>query len=105
MSSLSWRAEMQGMRGSKQPSVIRLGSGRCAEFGSPVVPRPFEDEMPKRAERKLNEAFVKSVQPDPDGKDLTFFFRDIPCLGLRVKPSGVKTYFLQYRDREGRQRK
>jgi len=62
--------------------------------------------MPKRSEEKLTEAFVKKAVPDPDGKDLTFFFRDVPGLGLRVKPSGVKTYFLQYRDKYNkRQRK
>jgi integrase len=61
--------------------------------------------MPKRSEIKLSERFVRDLQPDPDGKDVTAFFRDVPGLGVRVKPSGTKTYFFQYRDPFGQQRK
>jgi integrase len=61
--------------------------------------------MPKRSETTLSEAFVRSLKPDPAGKDVTAFFRDVPGLGVRVKPSGTKTYFFQYRDPYGQQRK
>ena len=61
--------------------------------------------MPKRSENRLSEAFVRSLVPDPAGGDVTAFFREVPGLGVRVKPSGTKTYFFQYRDPYGRQRK
>jgi integrase len=54
---------------------------------------------------KLTKRFVESVKPDAkavvvfdDGKP------GIPGFGLRVLPSGVRSYFLQYRNKEGRLR-
>ncbi len=54
---------------------------------------------------RLTVPFVSSAKPDPSGKDLSFFDGRIPGFALRVKPSGVKFYFLQYRDPYGRQRR
>ena len=54
---------------------------------------------------RLTVPFVQSSKPDPGGKDLSFFDGRIPGFALRVKPSGVKFYFLQYRDPFGRQRR
>jgi len=54
---------------------------------------------------RLTVPFVHSAKPDPNGKDLSFFDGRIPGFALRVKPSGVKFYFLQYRDPYGRQRR
>lgn len=54
---------------------------------------------------RLTVPFVRSVRPDLNDKDLSFFDGRIPGFALRVKPSGVKFYFLQYRDQFGRQRR
>lgn len=54
---------------------------------------------------RLTVPFVRSVKADPSGRDVSYFDGRIPGLGLRVKASGAKTFFLQYRDRFGRQRR
>jgi len=45
------------------------------------------------------------LKADSSGKDVSYFDGRIPGFGLRVKATGVKTYFLQYRDPFGRQRR
>jgi integrase len=54
---------------------------------------------------RLTGPFVSKAKPDPGGKDLSFFDGRIPGFALRVKASGVKFYYLQYRDPFGRQRR
>ena len=46
---------------------------------------------------KLTKRFVESIRPG--AKELVVWDRDLPGFGLRVLPSGRKTYVLQYRSR------
>jgi integrase len=49
--------------------------------------------------------FIRNLRPDKGGKELTFFDGRVPGFGVRVKPTGSKTYFLKYRDDNHQQRK
>lgn len=51
---------------------------------------------------KLTKRFVDLAQPGP--KDVFHWDQDIPGFGLRVKPSGAKSYLVQYRQ-DGRSRR
>ena len=46
--------------------------------------------------------FIRGLRPDPAGKELVHFDGRIPGFGVRVKPSGAMTYFLQYRPKGGK---
>jgi integrase len=52
---------------------------------------------------KLTKKLVESAQPAP--AEFTLWDEEIPGFGLRVWPSGKKTYIAKYRTSEGRQRK
>jgi integrase len=41
----------------------------------------------------------------PNGRDVVYWDEDVPRYGLRVKPSGVKSFIIQYRTAQGRSRK
>jgi integrase len=53
---------------------------------------------------KLTKRFIDSVQPDPK-RDLFFWDDDLKCFGLRVKPSGHRSYIVQYRNAHGTSRR
>jgi integrase len=52
---------------------------------------------------KLTKRFVESVKPA--ATDQVIFDEDIPGFGLRVLPSGVRSYLVQYRNAQGRSRR
>ena len=52
---------------------------------------------------KLTKRFVDSVVPTT--RDIVLWDTELPRFGLRVKPSGVMTYVVQYRNSAGRTRK
>jgi integrase len=52
---------------------------------------------------KLTKRFVESVKPTP--KDQVIFDDEIAGFGLRVVPSGVRSYLVQYRNAQGRSRR
>lgn len=52
---------------------------------------------------KITKRFVDSVHAD--GSDQVFWDTEVRRFGLRVLPSGVKTFVLQYRNGQGRTRK
>jgi hypothetical protein len=53
---------------------------------------------------KLTKRAVDSLSPLP-GRDVFAWDGEIRGFGVRVKPSGTKTYFIQYRNAEGRTRR
>lgn len=57
---------------------------------------------------KITKRVVDLLRPDPGGRDLFKWDSGDGALkgfGVRVKPSGAKSYFVQYRNREGRTRR
>lgn len=52
---------------------------------------------------KLTKRFVESVRAA--SKDIVIFDDKIPGFGLRVMPSGVRSYMVQYRNAQGRSRR
>jgi len=52
---------------------------------------------------KLTKRFVESVKPRD--KDLVTFDEQVPGFGVRVMPSGVRSYLVQYRNAQGRSRR
>lgn len=53
---------------------------------------------------RLTKREVDSLRPLPD-RDVFAWDGEIRGLGVRVKPTGVKTYFVQYRNADGRTRR
>jgi hypothetical protein len=53
---------------------------------------------------KLLKRTVDSLDPDKE-RDVFAWDGELRGFGLRVKPSGVKSYFVQYRNEEGRTRR
>ncbi len=57
---------------------------------------------------KITKRVIDSLQPDPAGKDVFVWDTGDGALkgfGVRVKASGVMSYFVQYRNKEGRTRR
>jgi integrase len=55
--------------------------------------------------KKLTKRVVDALQADPEGRDVAYFDAEIRGFGVRVKPSGAKSYVLKYRNKFGQQRK
>lgn len=53
---------------------------------------------------KLTKRYVEDIEPDTE-RDIITWDRQVAGFGLRVKPSGRKTYILQYRNAHGRSRR
>ncbi|MFN4140542.1 tyrosine-type recombinase/integrase [Aestuariivirga sp.] len=54
---------------------------------------------------KITKRLVDGLRPPPDGRELQVWDSEIKGFGLRLMPSGVGSYFVFYRNAEGRQRK
>ncbi len=52
---------------------------------------------------KLTKRFVEAVEPE--SRDVVLWDSDLKGFGLRVKPSGRRTYLIQYRNAQGRSRR
>jgi integrase len=73
---------------------------------------PGRDAKPGEAKtnamRKITKRLVDTLRPDPTGKDLFRWDAGDGALkgfGIRMKPSGAASYFVQYRNKEGRTRR
>lgn len=53
---------------------------------------------------KLTKRFVETAQPQP-GKDVFLWDGETRGFGLRIKPTGTKTFLVQYRNAENRSRR
>ncbi|NNC38072.1 MAG: tyrosine-type recombinase/integrase [Hyphomonadaceae bacterium] len=60
--------------------------------------------MPKKSKQNLTKRLLDSLIPVP-GKDYAVWDKDIAGFGVRVKPSGKKSFHIKYRTENGRQRK
>lgn len=63
-------------------------------------------ETPLPSRRKLTKRFVESIAaPEAGDADVVIWDSELPGFGLRVKPSRVRSYMLQYRNAAGRSRR
>jgi len=60
--------------------------------------------MPKRSNQTLTKRFVDSLSTE-DGKEFIVWDAGLTGFGVRVKPSGRKSYLYKYRSEQGTQRK
>ncbi len=75
--------------------------GRVAQLSEARALRRSADESPRRA--KLTKRFVESIVADD--AEVWVWDSELRSFGLRVKPSGVRTYVIQYRNQGGRTRR
>lgn len=80
------------MRNKPPPETTPIAYQELAGFNTAAT-------MPK-----LNKRLVDALEADPD-RDVVVWDSELRGFGVRVKPSGRKTYILQYRNAQGRSRR
>jgi integrase len=60
--------------------------------------------FPGRAMQKLSKRTIDALRPRP-GQDVFHWCGELRGFGVRVKPSGVRTFLIQYRNRRGQTRR
>ncbi len=60
--------------------------------------------MPKKSQQKLTKRFMDTLSVIP-GKDYSVWDSELAGFGVRIKPSGKKSFHIKYRTESGRQRK
>lgn len=60
--------------------------------------------MPRRSTQNLTKKFLDEIQPE-DGKDFVIWDAKLTGFGIRVKPSGRKSFLFKYRTQDDTQRK
>lgn len=61
-------------------------------------------KMPKKSQQKLTKRVLDGLIPIP-GKDYSIWDSEVSGFGVRVKPSGKRSFHIKYRTENGRQRK
>jgi integrase len=54
---------------------------------------------------KLNKKVIEGIPVPPPGKDSIAWDSELKGFGIRVKPSGIRTFFVNYRNTRGRMRR
>jgi integrase len=54
---------------------------------------------------KLTKRVVDGLEVASDGKEIVVWDEELPCFGIRVKPSGARSWLIQYRNKQGRSRR
>src|SRR4051812_31494663 len=54
---------------------------------------------------KLTKRLVDAAAPDPGGRQLLLWDAEVKGFALRVTPAGIKSYVLNYRTTDGRERR
>ena len=84
------------------------------EIASPRFPLASPKDREHRGKQKdssmpkITKRLVDALRPDPSGRDVFVWDAGDSVLkgfGIRVKPSGAASYFVQYRNKEGRTRR
>jgi integrase len=87
---------------------IRNSAATCRRLLPPRFPghcaRAGEAEFRIANMAKLTKRLVDAIEPDSN-RDVFAWDGELRGFGIRVKPSGTRTYFIQYRNSEGRSRR
>ena len=67
--------------------LMLTSSDRLSTTGSSAMP-------------KLTKTFIDNIMPDHD-KDVVLWDADLSSFGIRLKPSGVRSFIIQYRNADG----
>ena len=61
--------------------------------------------MAKSKTIKITKAIIDGIRPDPDGEEQFLWDAELRGFAVRIMPSGRASYFIQYRNKEGRTRR
>lgn len=74
------------------------------EVDARCFPPCFPGEISQEMKTKLTKRSVDAIEPVP-GKEMFVWDTDTRGFGLRLKPSGTKTFIIQYRNERGKTRR
>ena len=80
-------------------SCLLSDYGNWGNLGGPDAPRLEECAMPRRGELTISKRTVDRLSVE--GREAVFWDRKLPGFGVRVYPSGSKSYLVQSRGPRG----